>query len=329
MTPFGWSRIRRHKSLFPYLKSMTNFNSRNPSELPGHLKTCGGSELSPSVAAVRRGKSGALSADFFPRLRRHYQERAARLFFRRDFTIQTQSPLVSFTFDDFPRSALLTGGAILNRFGLSGTYYVSLGLLGTEAPTGQIATADDLRSAHEQGHELGCHTFFHCDPWKTKPQQYEDSIIKNRVALSKVIPGAAFRSFAYPISSPRPLAKARVARHFLCCRGGGQTINVSTADLNRLSAYFLEKSRDEIQAVKDVIDQNRERRGWLIFATHDISESPTPYGCTPAFFEEVVQYAVGSGARILPVASALQALRTSSPQSCLEQRAAGRSNNTL
>ncbi len=274
---------------------MTNFTSQNPVVLP----------------CVR--KRGALSAGFFQRLRRYYQERAARFLFRKNFTIQTQSPLISFTFDDFPRSALLTGGAILNRFGLSGTYYASLGLLGTEAPTGPIATADDLRSAHEQGHELGCHTFVHCDPWKTSPQQYEASIIENRVALSRVVPGAAFRSFAYPIASPRPMAKAMVARHFLCCRGGGQTINVGTADLNRLSAYFLEKSRHEIQAVKDVIDQNRLRCGWLIFATHDISDNPTPYGCTPAFFNEVVQYAVSSGGRILPVVSALKELAAPSP----------------
>jgi len=241
-------------------------------------------------------------------LRARYQARAARLFFRRPFTIQTQSPLISFTFDDFPRSSLLVGGCILQRCGLVGTYYVSLGLMGTAAPTGQIATPDDLHSAYKNGHELGCHTFSHCDPLKTKSRQYEAAIIENRVALSRLIPGATFKSFAYPIGSPRPLAKARVARHFLCCRAGGQAINVNGVDLNHLSAYFLEKSRHDIQAVKDVIDQNGKQRGWLIFATHDVAENPTPYGCTPEFFQEVVQYAVRSGARILPVISALQAL---------------------
>jgi len=311
------------------LKSITNFNSHNPAVLPCDLKTCGRSELSPSISAIPPGERRAQPAGFFLRLRGRYQQKAARLFFRRDFTIETEWPLISFTFDDFPRSALLVGGLILKRFDLSGTYYVSLGLLGTEAPTGQIATADDVRSAHELGHELGCHTFPHCDPWRTTPEQYEAAVIENRVALSRVIPGATFQSFAYPIGDPAPLAKARVARHFLCCRGGGQTINAGKADLNRLSAYFLEKSRDKIQAVKDVIDQNRERRGWLIFATHDVSESPTPYGCTPAFFEEVVQYAVCSGARIMPVVNALQALRTSSSQSRLEQRAVNRDGTAL
>lgn len=266
-----------------------------------------------------RGKTNATSANSFLSLRKHYQEWAARLFFRRTFRIQSQWPLISFTFDDFPRSALLVGGLILNRFGLRGTYYVSLGLLGTKAPTGQIAIADDLRSALEQGHELGCHTFSHCDPWTTKPHQYEAAVIENRLALSRVIPGATFKSFAYPIGSPRPLAKGRVAHHFLCCRGGGQAINVGIVDLNHLSSYFLEKSRHEIQAVKDVIEQNRQQRGWLILSTHDISERPSPYGCRPAFFENIVQYALCSGARILPVCQALEALSASLPQGWLNQ----------
>jgi hypothetical protein len=80
--------------------------------------------------------------------------------------------------------------------------------------------------------------------------------------------------------------------------------------LSNLSAYFLEKSRYDIDRVKSVIDANREAAGWLILTTHDVSEDPTPFGCTPAFFEGVVRYAVESGALILPVSRALEALRS-------------------
>jgi glycosyltransferase involved in cell wall biosynthesis len=160
----------------------------------------------------------------------------------------------------------------------------------------------------EQGHELGCHTYGHCNSWDTDPQTFEESVIRNREALSRLVPGAAFHSFAYPINLPRPKSKAVINGYFLACRGGGQRFNLGETDLNQLSAYFLEKSRNHVQAVKDMIDQNRNACGWLIFATHDISDSPTPYGCTPEFFEEVVQYAIRSGAQILPVARALEAL---------------------
>jgi glycosyltransferase involved in cell wall biosynthesis/peptidoglycan/xylan/chitin deacetylase (PgdA/CDA1 family) len=242
------------------------------------------------------------------RLQEAYRRRVARAFFRRPFTICPQQPLISFTFDDFPRSALFGGGAILTRFGLAATYYASLGLMGKEAPTGQIFVGDDLRVLYEQGHELGCHTYSHCDSWDTKTAVFESSVIENQAALEALLPGAAFNSFSYPISLPRPLTKARIARHFLSCRVGGQTLNAGNVDLNQLSAYFLEKSRDNIEAIKDLIDHNRKVHGWLIFATHDISDNPTPFGCTPKFFEQVVQYAVSSGARVLPVVGALEVL---------------------
>lgn len=247
------------------------------------------------------------------RVQNYYRRNIARALFRRPLRIQPQLPLISFTFDDFPRSALLAGGAILNRHGLTGTYYTSLGLLGKEGPSGPLFILDDLRALLGQGHELGCHTFSHCHAWDTEGNSFESSVLQNRAALRELALGTEFQSFSYPIAEPRPSTKRKVSRHFLCCRGGGQVANSGTADLNQLSAYFLEKSRDWIQAVKDLIDLNREARGWIIFATHDVSPDPSPYGCTPEFFESVVQYAMNSGARILPVVRALEAIRGAPP----------------
>jgi hypothetical protein len=100
-----------------------------------------------------------------------------------------------------------------------------------------------------------------------------------------------------------------MASRFEGCRGGGQTYNSGTADLNYLCAYFLEKAKGDIQAVKDLIRRNQSARGWLIFATHNIDSSNGPFGCTPEFFESVVSYCVSSGARIVPVAAALDLLQ--------------------
>src|SRR5580700_10808775 len=121
-----------------------------------------------------------------------YQRQAGRRAHRRPFLVQPQRPLISFTFDDFPRSALLVGGAILNRFGLTGTYYASLGLAGQETVSGQIFLSDDLTTLFQQGHELGCHTFSHCDSWETDTATFEDSILENRAALNRSFPGTEF-----------------------------------------------------------------------------------------------------------------------------------------
>lgn len=242
------------------------------------------------------------------RLQNRYRRDVARLFFKRLHFVQADLPVISFTFDDFPHSALWTGGAILRSFGAFGTYYASLGLMGKQAPTGQVFSQEDLRALVEQGHELGSHTFDHCPAWDTNPDDFEASIARNHLALRELCLGTKFRTFSYPISLPRPRVKQKASGHFVCCRGGGQTFNVGPTDLNLLSAYFLERSRDNLQAIRDVIDETLRVRGWLIFATHDVCEAPTRFGCSPVFFEAVVRYAAQSGARILPVIQACEAL---------------------
>ena len=237
------------------------------------------------------------------------QRSAARHLARRRFPIENAVPLISFTFDDFPRSALLEGGAILTRFGLRGTYYASFGLMGQTGPTGEIFVPRDLDVLLVQGHELGCHTFSHCHSWDTKSHVFEDSIARNEEARMKLIPGVPFKTLSYPICPPRPRIKRTAAAHFAGCRGGGETFNVGTIDLSHLAACFLEKSRLDAGAPRMLIERNRRARGWLIFATHDIATNPTPYGCTPSFFKDVVTAAVSSGGRILPVGEALECLR--------------------
>jgi len=242
------------------------------------------------------------------RIQSKYQRTLAAKCFRRPIRMRNTVPLISFTFDDFPRSALTVAGEILNRYGVAGTYYASLGLMGKHASAGKIFEEQDLALLLKQGHELGCHTFDHFNAWETKPQIFEDSVAQNRRALQQILPEARFRSLSYPKLPPRPLTKRRVGRQFTCCRCGGQKLNSEIVDSNHLWGFFLEKSRDNLDAVKELIDRNRKLRGWLIFATHDVCEEPSPYGCTPGFFEEVVRYSVSSGAQVLPVVKAWESL---------------------
>lgn len=246
--------------------------------------------------------------NLFTRIRNRGQRMIAKHLVRRPFEISCQTPIISFTFDDFPKSALTVGGSILNSFGLRGTYYASLGLMGTIAPTGEIFQPEDLKLLFAQDHELGCHTFHHTDASETPAKVFEQEVLENRRALSTLVPGMKFETHSYPISVPRAGTKRRIQKYFSCCRCAGQTYNSGIVDLNYLSAFFIEKSRENLDAIKNIIERNREARGWLIFATHDVDPNPTRFGCTPQLFEEVVAYAAKSGALILPVSQALAAL---------------------
>jgi hypothetical protein len=137
---------------------------------------------------------------------------------------------------------------------------------------------------------------------------FEESIARNQTALAHYLPSATFQSFSYPISGPRYQTKRRVGQQFACCRGGGQSGNVGTADLNYLAAVFIEQCGGHFPTIERLIEANARQKGWLIFATHDVSETPTQFGCTPELFEKTVRCSLESGAKVLPIRDALRSI---------------------
>lgn len=244
---------------------------------------------------------------FFIRAVSKYRRTVAKHLSCRMVKLRTTVPIISFSFDDAPCTAFTHGGEILSKYGANATFYISLGLLESDSPSGTIGSLYDIRRAIKEGHELGCHTFDHKNPWETKPDLFFQSVLRNRQALSQFFPETAFTSLAYPICDPRPATKQIIGKLFRYCRGGDQTFNVGTADLNLLKAFFLDfRNRDAINTIKQLIDKNVEARGWLIFATHDIDDNPSRYGCSKKFFEEVVARAANSGSLFLPVGKACE-----------------------
>jgi peptidoglycan/xylan/chitin deacetylase (PgdA/CDA1 family) len=233
---------------------------------------------------------------------------------RRLLTLDGRKPLVSFSFDDAPVSAFELGAPLLEAHGARATYYVSLGLMGMRSELGPIGDAAHVRRAHADGHELGCHTHDHLDAWHCSVGDYIASIDRNREALATLLPEASMRSFAYPKSGAYVAVKSPLQRRFMCCRGGGQTLNSGTIDLNLLSAVFIDRRAGiGLDDVRALIRRNAEQCGWLIFAAHDLSDSDGAFSCSPAFFAEVLREVVVSGADILPVAEACDRLMSPRP----------------
>lgn len=252
---------------------------------------------------------------FEHRLRRERAEHLAR----REITVSRDVPMVSFTFDDFPTSALRVAGRMLVERQWRGTYYTSFGLAGTVAPTGQIFELADMAGLIEQGHELGCHTFAHLHAWESAPGEFEASIQENQRFLDEHFPGQSFPTLSYPISCPHPAIKRKAGAHFDACRGGGQTFNANMMDLNHLRSFFLEQVGQRLAPVEKVLDETLGQRGWLVFSTHDVDESPTPYGVEPRFFEQVLEVVQKSGACVLPVGAALRRMGVSHSSPAIPQ----------
>src|ERR1700688_1823607 len=89
------------------------------------------------------------------------RRRALCSLYRRTVLSGNNGPIVSFTFDDFPRTAYSAGAPILEKFGARGTYYVSGGLMQRSSDLGDMFAAGDLLCLADRGHELGTQTFQH------------------------------------------------------------------------------------------------------------------------------------------------------------------------
>jgi peptidoglycan/xylan/chitin deacetylase (PgdA/CDA1 family) len=228
-------------------------------------------------------------------------------FYRRPVPLGTCGPVVSFTFDDFPRTALSAGGTILEKFGTRGTYYVTLGLMDKANELGELFHADDLRSLLDRGHDLGTHTFHHSSCRSLSLSAFVQDVRRGKNAVSDLL-GHDPTNFAYPYGDVSLRVKRNVGPILKSCRGIVPGFNGPEIDLNLLRANKLYGDMEQLSAAESLIEENVKRRTWLIFFTHDVCPRPSAYGCTPALFESVVSRAARSGSRILTVTETLDAL---------------------
>src|SRR6202035_5589033 len=74
-------------------------------------------------------------------------------------TMRNTRPLVSFTFDDAAATACTTGAALLEQLHARSTFYISGKNCGKPSPTGRLATAEQLKVLHANGHAIACPTY--------------------------------------------------------------------------------------------------------------------------------------------------------------------------
>jgi peptidoglycan/xylan/chitin deacetylase (PgdA/CDA1 family) len=219
-------------------------------------------------------------------------------------SLGNQGPVVSFCFDDFPRTAYTAGGAILKSFGVHGTYYAALGLMNTSNHLGDQFRPGDVDSLLADGHELGCHTYSHYSCRGIPLKSFERDVLKGRDAISKMT-GCDAANFAYPYGHVTVIAKRIIGRQMSSCRGIYGGINESVIDLNLLRANSLYGDVNRLSEVGLLLSENVRRRGWLVFYTHDVSPDPSLFGCTPALLDKTISLAKAKGCRVTYVGAVI------------------------
>jgi peptidoglycan/xylan/chitin deacetylase (PgdA/CDA1 family) len=229
-------------------------------------------------------------------------------FASRPKVVRTATPLVSFTFDDVPDSALIEGATILEKYGVFGTFYIAGGMAGRVEPDRRLISPEGCAELAQRGHEIGCHTFDH-KAIRTMPgTALAKDLDRNALYLRETTGLARPENFAFPYNAAWPLARREFRRRYRTCRAGGEAINRGAVDPLMLKGVAIQQPEESARNLTTMIDDVVREPGWLVFYGHDVADRPTPYGCTGKTLDGLVRHAVESGCEVLTVSRALDRL---------------------
>lgn len=226
----------------------------------------------------------------------------------RPLNVATTVPIVSFTFDDVPDTALFEGASILEKHGGRGTFYIAGGLAGSVESDRALISPEGCRELALRGHEIGCHTFAHKAVRALPGRSLARDLDRNAAFLREAAGIGQPQNFAFPYNAAWPLARRELRRRFRTCRAGGEAINRGAVDPVMLKGVAIRQPEEDARRLTAVIDDVAANPGWLVFYGHDVAERPTPWGCTPQTLELLVRHAAERGCALLPVAGALDRL---------------------
>lgn len=210
--------------------------------------------------------------------------------------IAPDRPVVTFTFDDFPKSAL-NGADIVEKHGGRAGFYACTSLLGKTSPVmGEMFDADTLKELVARGHEIGAHSHSHLDCARHKLDKVKKDVGENLVALAEAGHAEHVSAFAYPYGETTFSAKSWVSDVFVTGRGILPGINIGETDRSQLRAIELGNSTAARKRAMAALKNAVASRGWLFFFTHDVGSSPSEYGAPDDLIEELAKTAVDMGA---------------------------------
>ena len=232
--------------------------------------------------------------------RRMIQWRAAS-----PLTASPKRAIVSFSFDDFPKSAAVDGSSIIESVGGRACFYACTGLMGTTTDTGEMFDERNILELVAAGHEIGAHTDDHLDCAIAETNDVLKSINSNINMLQQIGLNTPPKHFAYPYGETNQDIKSALAGRFLTARGVLPGTNGKGSDAMQLRAFELDRDDWSVTRAAEAIEAAARAPVWINIFTHDVCRAPSAYGTTPTALRRLARLARDSGAAILTPSEAM------------------------
>ncbi len=224
------------------------------------------------------------------------------------FKLRCDEPIISFTFDDCPKTAAIAGAEILNRYDAAGTYYICGGLTDQYEQDMLCHSQSDLLALIEDGHEIASHLYHHKNCIDLTDAELKTEIAENDTFFADLQYDRTLVNFAYPFGGTKLSARKIASSHYATARGIRPGLNSGVVDFSNLYANSIYSKNTTEADILDVIQSTVDKCAWSIFYTHDVAEMPSEWGTTPELLEYAVAKATEMNCRILPVRNAIGAI---------------------
>lgn len=218
------------------------------------------------------------------------------------------SSMITFSFDDFPRSAADTGADILASINAPAIYYACSGLANAVTITGEQYEPGDMLDLSKAGHEIGAHTHTHLDCAEATLETVLADINNNLNQLKAMGLEQSVTHFAYPYGETTIALKRSLMDKFQTCRGINAGLNGADADRTQLVSMELTPDSMTTDRAIQAIEAAQRKPIWLNIFTHDVSASPSVYGTSPESLKKIARAARDSGLPIVTPSQAMERL---------------------
>lgn len=214
--------------------------------------------------------------------------------------------MITFSFDDFPKSAADTGAEIMDMISAPAIYYACSGLARQTNLTGELYDETDLVALEDAGHEIGAHTHTHLDCAAAPLETTLEDIQQNLDLLKEMGVKHPVRHFAYPYGETTVPLKQELQARFETCRGILPGQNKAHGDKLQLRAMELTSDEATTDRALAAIETAMQSETWLHIFTHDVRDTPSPFGTTPYALKQITKAARDSGLPIVTPSTAMK-----------------------